>query len=512
MIPLGHMKKHMRVACAACALVVLASCGSSCGSDSREGGNTEMGHVKVRQPAVAGSFYPGTAEALRDAVSSMLDKATAPAVSGRVVALVSPHAGYIYSGQVAAYAYNTVRGRQFDAVIVVAPSHRVHFRGSSIYREGPYKTPLGEVDIAADVADEIAKADPSVTARSDAHQQEHSLEVQVPFLQMTVPNLKLVPIVMGDQSPDACRRLAAAIAAAAAKRTVLLVASTDLSHFHDYDEAVRLDRIVIERIKAYDPDGLARDLDLMKCEACGGGPVVTVMLAARQLGASKSVILSYANSGDVTGDRSSVVGYLAAALVGESSVGVDLGLKDADKAELLRIARKSIEAVVLGKTVPKFTADSPILGEKMGAFVTLTEGGELRGCIGHIVGTQPLYQTVSQMAIAAATDDPRFSPLSSDEVGRIAIEISVLTPLRKVTSPEEIEVGRDGIYLEKGHNRGLLLPQVATEYGWDRHEFLDHTCLKAGLPRGSWREGANIQIFSAQIFNEADIFKKSSGR
>jgi len=342
-----------------------------------------------------------------------------------------------------------------------------------------------------------------------------------------VPDLRLVPIVMGDQSFETSKRLADAIATAAKGRNVLLVASTDLSHFHASDEADVLDQVVADRIAKYDPEGLARDLDLGRGEACGGGPVVTVMLAARQLGASKAIVLKHANSGDVTGDRSNVVGYLAAALIAPAGpaddpsptreedakgVGVDLGLRREEKVQLLNIARRSIEAAVLGKPMPVFEAASPLLNEKMGAFVTLTEGGELRGCIGHIVGTQALYKTVSQMAVAAATEDPRFEPLSPEELKRIAIEISVLTPLRRVSGADEIVVGRDGIYLEKGYNRGLLLPQVATEYGWDCYQFLDHTCLKAGLEPGSWREGANIQTFSAQVFNEEEVFGKASGK
>ncbi len=475
-----------------------------------------MGSSKVRQPAVAGSFYPGSEKALRDTVSSMLDKVEPAQIKGKIVGLVSPHAGYVYSGQVAANAFRTVQGKQFDAVVIVAPSHHVYFQGSSIYREGPYRTPLGLVEIAVDLADGIARADSSVQFRSDAHLREHSLEVELPFLQVAVPNLKIVPIVMGDQSLATCRQLAKAIAANVKGKNVLLVASTDLSHFHAYDEAVRLDKMVIDRIRHYDAEGLARDLDSGKCEACGGGPVVTVMLAARELGAAKGVILKYANSGDVTGDKSSVVGYLAAALVAEggeqASVGVDLGLGHGEKAELLKIARQSIEAKILGRPMPEFKTASPLLGEKMGAFVTLTEQGELRGCIGHIVGIEPLYKSVSDMAIAAATEDPRFPPLGREELKQMAIEISVLTPLRRIADPEEIEVGRDGIYIEKGYYHGLLLPQVAAEYGWDRYEFLDHTCLKAGLPKGCWREGAVIQIFSAQVFNEAEILKKPASR
>jgi AmmeMemoRadiSam system protein A len=245
------------------------------------------------------------------------------------------------------------------------------------------------------------------------------------------------------------------------------------------------------------------------------------------------VPLKYANSGDVTGDKSSVVGYLAAALVaaGEDTragkagkaaeagpagqtaeVGVDLGLDRDEKLQLLKIARQSMEAAVRGKAKPEFKVTSVRLKENWGAFVTLTEGGELRGCIGHIVGTEALHKCVAEMAVAAATQDPRFSPVTEAELAAIELEISVLTPLRRISDPAEIQVGRDGIYIEKGYYRGLLLPQVATDYGWDRYEFLDNTCLKAGLPRGAWKEGATIQIFSGQIFNEAEMSPRDERR
>jgi hypothetical protein len=445
----------------------------------------------------------------------MLDRVKPASIKGRVIGLIAPHAGYMYSGQVAANAFRTVEGHEFDAVVVVAPSHHVYFEGSSIWRQGPYKTPLGEIEIARTIADAIAKADSSIKSRPDAHLGEHSLEVELPFLQVASPNLRIVPIVMGDQSLANCRRLAEAIASSVKGANVLLVASSDLSHFHDYDEAVRLDGIVEDHIRNYDADGLARDLDSRSCEACGGGPIITVMLAARKLGATKAVVLKYANSGDVTGDKSSVVGYVAAALVsddGAARVGTDLGLKHDDQAELLKIARRSIEARVLGKATPAFKVSSAALRETQGAFVTLTEGGELRGCIGQIVGVEPLYKSVSDMAMCAATEDPRFSPLEAAELDKVAIEISVLTPMRKISDPDEIQVGRDGIYLEKGPYHGLLLPQVATDYGWDRYEFLDQTCHKAGLPAGSWREGATIRIFSCQVFNEAEVLGSKPSR
>ena len=491
---------------------------------------------KVREPAVAGSFYPGTEEALRSAVTAMLEKAGPPPIDGKVLALIVPHAGYIYSGAVAAEAYKLIEGRPLDAVIVVAPSHHVFFHGSSIYSQGPYRTPLGLIEVDKDLAGAIASAEPSVTFKPEAHMREHSLEVQLPFLQVAVPGLKIVPIVMADQSYENCERLAAAIAGSVRGRDVLLVASSDLSHFHAYDEAVALDRVIIDDVLNYDCESIARDLGTRKTEACGGGPMIAVMLAAKQLGAARAVKLAYANSGDVTGDKSGVVGYLSAAIVagpgqGEEQeggagdlkeepagehVGVDLGLRAEEKAELLKLARKSIEARLGGEKAPgleKGTVEAhPILREERGAFVTLTINGRLRGCIGNIRGIAPLDETISRMAVSAATEDPRFPALEPGELEKVSIEISVLTPFEKISDPGAIEVGRDGLYIEKGINRGLLLPQVATEYGWDRYHFLDQTCLKAGLPAGAWKEGADIYIFSAQIFNEEEILGGRSGR
>jgi AmmeMemoRadiSam system protein B/AmmeMemoRadiSam system protein A len=515
--------------------VALAAC--SMETDAQEGRATEMeASGKVREPAVAGAFYPGTETALRSAVTTMLDEAEPPALEGKVLGLISPHAGYMYSGAVAAHAYKLIEGSKFDAVILVAPSHHLFFPGSSIYRQGPYRTPLGLVEVDVDLAEAMASAEPSITFKPEAHIREHSLEVQLPFLQVAVPDLKIVPIVMADQSYENCVRLAAAIAGAVRGKEVLLVASSDLSHFHAYDEAVAMDQVIIDDVLNYDCESIARDLGTRKTEACGGGPMIAVMLAAKHLGATRAIKLAYANSGDVTGDKSEVVGYLSAAIVAgpgqaeespgreeelgrqraEQHVGVDLGLKEEEKAELLRLARKSIEARLGDQDPPVLSAETldghPILRQERGAFVTLTIGGRLRGCIGNIRGSAPLDRTISRMAVSAATEDPRFPALKAGELDKVAIEISVLTPLEKISDPEEIEVGRDGLYLEKGANRGLLLPQVATEYGWDRYHFLDQTCLKAGLPAGSWKEGADIYIFSAQIFNEEEIFGGSASR
>ena len=476
-----------------------------------EGGNEKMeASQSVRKPAVAGAFYPGSPGELRQAVSDLLAAASPPEVNGRLVALIPPHAGYIYAGGVAAEGYKLVEGARYDAVIGIAPSHHVAFRGCSIYDGRAYETPLGMAQIDSALAARLRDGYDFITFYPAAHMSEHSLEVQVPFLQVALSDFSLVPIVMGDQSLGACRRLAEAIAESVEGMNVLIVASTDLSHLHTYEQAVELDEVVVGRVRDFDPEGLAHDLSSGKCEACGGGPMITAMLAGKLLGADATEILKYANSGDTSGDRSRVVGYLSAAIYDREEVGVNLGLGQEEKIELLRIARASVEAAVRGEPAPGFEAATPLLGEKRGAFVTLNKEGHLRGCIGHIRGIEPLYKTVSKMAVAAALEDPRFNPVKPDELDLIEIEISVLTPFETITEPEAIVVGTHGLYIEKGYNHGLLLPQVATDYGWDRYEFLDQTCRKAGLPAGAWKEGATIYTFSAQIFNEAEVH--GSGR
>jgi AmmeMemoRadiSam system protein A len=243
--------------------------------------------------------------------------------------------------------------------------------------------------------------------------------------------------------------------------------------------------------------------------------MVTAMLIGGKLGANKSQVLHYANSGDVTGDRSGVVGYMAAAVwanprtkgapaEGEDKqprVGVDLGLAAEEKKVLLGLARKTIEAKCRGEKAPVPEAQSPTLNELRGAFVTLHKAGRLRGCIGQIQARQPLVKTVAEMAVAAAFDDPRFPPLRAEELKEIDIEISVLTPLRRISDVQEIQVGTHGIYMRKGGYSGLLLPQVATEWKWDRTAFLEHTCEKAHLPKDAWRDKeTEIYIFSADVF------------
>jgi MEMO1 family protein len=475
-------------------------------------GGEETGMKEIREPAVAGMFYPDRPETLTRDVKRYLENSKKEKVEGELVALVSPHAGYMYSGQVAAHAYKLIEGKTYETVVIVAPSHRALFKGASVYDRGAFRTPLGVIPIDTELSKKMMEKWKEIQFLPNAHAQEHSLEVQLPFLQVLLKSFKLVPIVMEpDWTWESCQTLARSLAETIRGKNVLLIASTDLSHFHRYEKAVELDRIVLNHIDRFDPEGLNRDLRNNRTEACGGGPVVAVMLAARALGANQGKALKYLNSGDVTGDRSRVVGYGAGVFYKraggiermreEKKVGVDLGLNEEEKKLLHQIARTVIENKATGKPVPEFKVDASILREHRGAFVTVQKKGQLRGCIGYIEGRGPLHKTIEEMAEAAAFRDPRFSPVRDNELPDLTIEISVLTPLKKITDVKEIEVGKHGIYLKKGWNSGLLLPQVATEYGWDRLTFLEHTCQKAGLPSHAWKEkNTEIYIFSADIF------------
>ena len=466
---------------------------------------------EVRKPAVAGTFYPADAKILAQQVGEFLARAPKETVPGEILALVAPHAGYMYSGQVAAYAFKLVAGMNFEAVVVVAPSHRAYFQGASVYDRGGYETPLGLLPVAKDLCQKLKEESELIRFEPQAHAQEHSLEVQLPFLQETLGKFNLVPIVLGDPSYRTCESVARALAKTIRGKKVLLVASTDLSHFHSYEQAVTLDHFILENLRGLDARKLAQDLDSGKGEACGGGAVITVMLAAKEMGANRGQVLKYLNSGDVTGDRSGVVGYAAAVFyrslppqskeASRKKAGISLGLTTEEKNTLRQIAQRTIAARLKGENPPGSEILTETLKERRGAFVSLHSHGELRGCIGRIQPNQPLHQIVEEMALAAAFEDPRFSALTLKELKDLDLEISVLTPLQRIKDVQEIEVGKHGLYIKKGFHSGLLLPQVATEYQWGPVTFLEETCRKAGLPRNAWKEkDTEIYLFSADIF------------
>jgi len=269
--------------------------------------------MSVRPAAVAGIWYPGTANTLATAVDRHLAQTTRD-VEGDVVALIAPHAGLMYSGPVAAHAYRLLRGRTFDVAVLVGPSHYVGFDGVATPGASGFETPFGVARIDEDLTAALLEASPVMREHRAAHAREHSLEMQLPFLQHVAPNTPVVPLVMGHQTDATARSLAEALTAVLHGRRALLIASTDLSHYHDAATAARLDGVVVDHVERFDADGLQRALDAQPDHACGGGPTVAVMRAARALGARDAVVLNYADSGDVSGDKTKVVGYMSAAL------------------------------------------------------------------------------------------------------------------------------------------------------------------------------------------------------
>ncbi len=457
---------------------------------------------EIRRPAVAGAFYPGNRLFLQRQVDGFLAKAKKVELAGELIALISPHAGYIYSGPVAAYSYKQLKREDFDTVILIGPSHRVGFAGASIYNQGPYQTPLGLVEVDSDLANKIIAQDKNIRYIPQAHIREHSLEVQLPFLQRTLKDFKIIPILVSDSSLKNCQTLADAIFKSIEGKKVLIIASTDLSHYHPYKEACRLDKITLDAIMTLNPEEVAKKGDM-----CGKAAVLTTIMLAKKLEADKVIILKYANSGDTAGPKDGVVGYGAVAIVKKGEKKMKGVYFKEEREELLKIARDSIKSFLTTRKPPRIETENPKLKQKRGAFVTLRRGEVLRGCIGFIEPLFPLYHAISECAISAATKDIRFPPVTVGELPKITIEISVLSPTKRVATVDEIKMGVHGVVVKKGLNQGIFLPQVATETGWSREEFLSHLCSgKAGLPPDAWKnEDIEIYIFTVEKFEDANI-------
>jgi len=285
------------------------------------------------------------------------------------------------------------------------------------------------------------------------------------------------------------------------------VASSDLSHYHPYDEAVKIDHETLNALQVWDYFSMSRNFEARIWEACGGAPIVATMIAAERMGANQAVVLKYANSGDISGDHSRVVGYSADLFLKTQSgktVEPQFSLTGHERSELLALARKSVEyAVREHKAYEPSASASEVLNEERGAFVTLRMSGELRGCIGYTSAVKPLYMTVRDTATFAALRDPRFPPVSASELSQIDYEVSVLSPFRRVLDVRQIKVGQHGLLMKNGVYEGILLPQVPVDEKWDRKRFLEETCAKASMHSGCWKEeNTDIFMFTAVVFGE----------
>lgn len=473
--------------------------------------NTITSPVKsenIRKPAFAGAFYPTDPIELKNQINGFLKNVEKKEFDGRIFGLMVPHAGYVYSGQVAGYCFKQLQGFSFDTVVIIGMSHSARFDAIAVDTNDYYQTPLGLVKVDTELASSLIKSHPKIKSLPEVHVSEHSLEVQIPFLQQVLKEFKIVPILMSN--PGDCQILANSLISNSRGKKILFIASSDMTHYPPYEIANKIDKTTLSLIEGMNINKLVNWLNELheKCSTllCGSGAVLTLMLVAKEFGITHAAILNYANSGDVPviGDTSRVVGYGAVIFMQKEEKAMIL--EKEEQQVLLTIARDTIENYVKSRHIPPIDVDDyPNLQQLAGVFVTLTKNKQLRGCIGYIKAIDPLSQAVSKMAIAAATEDPRFSPVTKDELKDIKIEITVLSELIRISDIEQIEIGKHGLYMVKGFNSGLLLPQVATEQGWNREEFLTHTCYKAGLPPTAWKEkDTEIFIFTGSIFHEEE--------
>jgi len=480
----------------------------------------------IRSPVVAGRFYPGSASALRKAVQTFMADAV-PVQVESPLAIVVPHAGYIFSGQIAADGFRQAADHSYDVVVILGTNHTSgSFRKISVYPGDGFSTPLGVTMIEKEVVKDLLAADPDCVPDRSLHQQEHSIEVQIPFIQVLFPDARIVPVVVGSPDIGLCTRFGEALAGVLKNRRALIVASADLSHYPSAEAAEDVDRKTLAAMEKMDPallqkvtqTQMRRNIPNLHTCACGEAAVMAAMCAARAMGATGGRVIRYAHSGDVSaGERDRVVGYgvvvyyadTARASANESGppteAASDETLTYDDKKALLAYVRETLARRLSGQTAPAPGGLGPVAQQERGVFVTLKKRGNLRGCIGRMIPDKPLHELAGVVALQSALEDPRFRPVTFDELKELEIEISVLTPMAPVPGADHIVVGRDGVLIRKGDRSAVFLPQVAPEQGWGRDEMLEHLCLKAGLPPGSWKEGAKLLTFQAVVFSEEDF-------
>ena len=474
--------------------------------------------IKInRHPAVAGQFYPAHPDVLQREVESLFSMA-APQKQGRVRAVISPHAGYIFSGTVAASAFNQLDDKaSYRRVFLIASSHQAHYNGASVYCDGDFIMPYGRELVDTEIGEMLTEVYPELfTDNPSPHLNEHSIEVQLPFLHYKLQNsYRIVPIIIGTNSPEICKRLASALKPYLNKDN-LFVISSDFSHYPAYEAAKSVDSATGQAIISNSPQNLLSALDInahkhipqLVTSLCGWTSVLTLLYMTENEPAFCYNEICYKNSGDAKeeGSRNQVVGYWAISVTEKQEETERFTLSDAEKQVLLKEARDSIGRLFRKADTPPAAIESypQALRTRCVAFVSIHNQGELRGCYGHMEEDKPLLQNVREMAQWAAARDSRFRPVTPEELNEVDIEISVLSPLRKIRNITEIEMGVHGIFIRKGMNRGVFLPQVATETGWSKESFLGHCARdKAGIGWNGWKE-AEISVFTATIIREKE--------
>ena len=472
---------------------------------------------KVRKPAVAGSFYPASAREIKSMAGPWLH----PAAGGDAPqAVIVPHAGYVFSGEVAASALNRIpRGHAYKRIFLLGPSHRVAFTGASVQTACAWaETPLGKVPVDVAVGKELIRAGEGVfTYRSDAHDREHCLEVQLPFLQMMYEEVPpIVPIVIGTQRLEILEDIADSLEPYFNEEN-LFVISSDFSHYPSYKDAQTSDLYLANAIEQ---GGLEEFLNALRyirkmdfigqdTAACGACAIAVLLSMMDAQGRNQFDVdhVMYRNSGDSPyGDKDRVVGYNSIVITRNQKADEHLfHFSDDEKRGMIAAARSAIYSALRMDYDGDITPVGILKEKGYGVFVTLHLNGRLRGCIGRFTSSDSLYETIQDMARSAAFSDPRFPSLSRSEAPRIDIEVSVLSPLKRISSVDEFKLGRDGIYMIKGSRHGTFLPQVATETGWSTEEFLGHCAQdKAGIGYYGWKE-AELYTYQTEIVNESEL-------
>ena len=467
----------------------------------------------VRPATQAGRFYEANPQQLGHEVDSFLALHSGSATYEHLVALIVPHAGYYFSGNVAASAYMTIPAdKHYQRIFLLGPSHHEWLDGASVNSEADYyETPLGQVRVDRETARRLIATDSVFSYRAKAHDREHCLEVQLPFLQRRLSEVPpIVPMIISTNDFAKLKRMADVLKPYLTDEENLFIISSDFSHYPSYSDAYAVDAKTGKAVESGDVEQFIAALEEnarsnvrnLATSACGEFPIVTLLLMLN--GQYDMKHLMYQNSGDIDDhDPSRVVGYHSFAVVRKQQATKGFALSEEDKRQLKEIAVHSITDSLDGKPIrplsPQPPHDSP-LAQKCGAFVSLHKHGQLRGCIGHFGEDMALHEIVAEMARAAAFEDPRFMPLDRKELADIDIEISVLTPMRRIQSLDEFQLHRHGIYIRKGYRSGTFLPQVADEVNWTKEEFVGHCSRdKAGLGWDGWRD-AELYVYEAIVF------------
>jgi AmmeMemoRadiSam system protein B/AmmeMemoRadiSam system protein A len=474
-----------------------------------------------RQPYAAGRFYPADKETLTKDLAGLFDNCKKSPDSWDIRAIISPHAGYTYSGKTAAAAFSAIpRNSVFKNIFIIGSSHVMYFDGASVYNSGDYITPLGKVTVNREIANKLIQANKVFNFPTNAHLQEHSIEVQLPFIQYYFNNKQqIVPVIIGTDDENTVKKIAAALRPWFTPENLFII-SSDFSHYPAYKDAVENDNLTAISILSGNPQtflntlnkNTAKHIPGLVTSMCGWTSGLTLLYLAEGNKDLEFKLIDYSNSGDSpNAGKDQVVVYNAIALIEKKQNAVpkhqsenSFSFSEEEKKQLFAIAKNSIRSMLYDNK--KFVIDEKSIPENlkkpMGAFVTLKINGALRGCIGRFISSEPLYNVVQASAISSAFEDPRFSPLTKEEYKKTDIEITVLGPLKKINNINEIVLGKHGIYIKKGSRSGTMLPQVAIENGWTVEEFLGFTSRdKAGLGWDGWKD-AEISIYEGVVLED----------